>query len=134
MRATKQFTLHFHRQCYHSEANITSQPKPTFIACIIFSFYLVSCYLFYFFSSKRVSIFALKASITSQVLSYLCYICLTLWTTSFYAFSYDGFQGYSLRNTKYIVEAVIFTGHETKISYLASISGHTRLYNNTIMV
>lgn len=32
-----------------------------------------------------------------------------------------GFQGCSLRNTEYIVGAVIFTGHETKVSYPVSI-------------
>lgn len=37
---------------------------------------------------------------------------------------YDGLQGCSLRNTEYIVGAVIFTGHETKVRYPVSINGH----------
>lgn len=36
---------------------------------------------------------------------------------------YDGKQGCSLRNTEYIVGAVIFTGHETKVCHPVSING-----------
>ena len=150
--ATEQFSVYFHGESCSTKADVASLSRPAFVACMINCFcrwllFPPLCVIFAILWFGHAYCFL----IMDQVVIYLWDILIS-WNFISLAFKFYWihfhasieelytlkfnnilrlvnlhFQGCSLRNTEYIVGAVVFTGHETKVSCCEAFLWETRL-------